>query len=172
MQLRPAHFDDLPVIQAIYAHHVLHGLASFEVEPPSLAEMQQRHAAITAAGYPYLVAQVDAQVVGYAYASAYRTRPAYRYSVEDSIYLAPEAAGRGVGTALLQRLIDDCTQRGYRQMLAVIGDSANHASIRLHRRCGFTPRAVLDGIGYKFGRWVNSVLMQRALGDGEDTLPP
>jgi L-amino acid N-acyltransferase YncA len=164
--------EDLRAIHAIYSHHVLHGLASFEVEPPSLAEMQRRYTSIAAGGYPYLVADSDEGVLGYAYAAAYRARPAYRYSVEDSIYLAPQAAGRGIGKALLQRLIDECTARGYRQMLAVIGDSANHASIGVHRACGFTLKAVLDGIGFKAGRWVDSVIMQRTLGAGQDILPP
>lgn len=169
--LRAADAADLPAITAIYAHHVLHGLASFETEAPALAEMTRRFESITGGGYPYLVAVQEGTVLGYAYASHYRTRPAYRFTVEDSIYIAPAAAGRGIGRALLARLVADCEQRGYRQMLAVIGDSANTASIAVHRACGFTQKAVLDAVGFKFGRWVDSVLMQRALGDGPRSLP-
>jgi phosphinothricin acetyltransferase len=169
--LRPATAVDLPAITAIYAHHVQTGLASFETVAPSLAEMTQRYAAITSAGYPYLVAERDGAVLGYAYANAYRARPAYRFTVEDSIYVAPHAVGLGVGRALLTRLIVDCQRRGDRQMLAVIGDSANAASIALHRACGFTQKAVLDAVGFKFGRWVDSVIMQRTLGPGATTLP-
>jgi phosphinothricin acetyltransferase len=169
--LRPATPADLPAITAIYAHHVQTGLASFETDAPTLAEMTQRHATITGAGYPYLVAELDGAVLGYAYASAYRTRPAYRFTVEDSIYIAPAAVGRGIGRALLARLIVECEQRGDRQMLALIGDSANTASIALHRACGFTHKCTLDAVGFKFGRWVDSVIMQRQLGEG-DRSPP
>ncbi len=165
--LQPATADALPAITAIYAHHVQHGLASFETEAPTLPEMQRRFDAITGAGYPYLVAMDGATLLGYAYANVYRTRPAYRFTVEDSIYVAPGATGRGVGRALLLRLIDACTQRGYRQMLAVIGDSDNAASIGLHRACGFALTGTLHAVGWKFGRWVDSVLMQRRLGDGQ-----
>ncbi len=170
-ELRYAYAADLPAIADIYAHHVRHGLASFEVDPPSANEMHARFDAIARAGYPYLVACDGARVLGYAYANHYRTRPAYRYSVEDSIYVAPDATGRGIGKALLVRLIAECEARGYRQMLAVIGDSANAPSIELHRACGFTQVGVLPSIGFKFGRWVDSVLMQRPLGQGERTLP-
>jgi len=169
--LREATAADLPAITAIYAHHVQHGLASFETEPPTLTEMTQRFTAITESGYPYLVAAQDGAVLGYAYANHYRTRPAYRFTVEDSIYVAADAAGRGIGRALLDRLIAACTARGHRQMLAVIGDSANHASINLHRACGFTLKCTLDAVGFKFGRWVDSVLMQRTLGAGQATSP-
>jgi phosphinothricin acetyltransferase len=169
--LRAAVPADLPAITAIYAHHVRTGLASFETEPPALAEMTQRYSSITAGGYPYLVAVQEGAVLGYAYASAYRARPAYRFTVEDSIYVAPEAVGRGIGRALLARLVAECEQRGYRQMLAVIGDSANEASIAVHRACGFTKKAVLDAVGFKFGRWVDSVVMQRPLGQSDRTLP-
>lgn len=169
--LRAALADDVPAITAIYAQHVLHGLASFETEPPALDEMRRRFDAITGAGYPYLVALAGDALLGYAYANVYRTRPAYRFTVEDSIYVAPGASGRGVGRALLSRLIDDCTQSGYRQMLAVIGDSDNAASIGLHRACGFAPTGTLHAVGFKFGRWVDSVIMQRPLGDGADSLP-
>ena len=169
--LRAATAADLPEITAIYGHHVLHGLASFETEPPAPAEMARRYAALTGGGYPYLVAVRESRVLGYAYAGAYRTRPAYRHTVEDSIYVAPEAAGRGIGRALLARLVAECEQRGFRQMLAVIGDSANEASIALHRACGFTLKCTLDAVGFKFGRWVDSVIMQRPLGDAGRTLP-
>jgi len=170
-EVRPATAADVPVIQAIYAHHVLHGLASFEIEPPTAAEMRSRFDAITGAGHPYLVAADGGTVLGYAYASAYRTRPAYRYTVEDSVYVAASQTGRGIGRQLLAALIAECELRGYRQMLAVIGDSANAASIDVHRACGFVEAGVLRSVGFKFGRWVDSVIMQRALGDG-DISPP
>jgi phosphinothricin acetyltransferase len=171
MQLRPATPDDLPQITVIYAHHVRHGLASFELDAPSREEMQSRFEKIVGGGYPYLVAVEGAVVLGYAYASQYRPRPAYRFTVEDSIYVAPGQAGRGIGKALLMQLISECESRGYRQMLAVIGDSANQASIGVHRACGFELKCTLDAFGFKFGRWVDSVLMQRALGEGQTTLP-
>jgi phosphinothricin acetyltransferase len=133
--------------------------------------MQSRFEKIVGGGYPYLVAAEGAVVLGYAYASQYRPRPAYRFTVEDSIYVAPGQAGRGIGKALLMRLISECESRGYRQMLAVIGDSANQASIGVHRACGFELKCTLDAFGFKFGRWVDSVLMQRALGEGQTTLP-
>lgn len=169
--IRAARADDLAQIAAIYAHHVLHGLASFELEPPSPDEMRARFESITRAGFPYLVAAEADRVLGYAYANHYRTRPAYRFSVENSVYVAADAVGRGIGKRLLLRLIDECEQRGYRQMLAVIGDSANAASIELHRACGFAQVGLLPSIGFKFGRWVDSVLMQRALGAGDRSLP-
>lgn len=172
IDLRAATVADLAQITPIYAHHVRHGLASFELEPPSPDEMRARFDAVTRAGYPYLVAMEGERVCGYAYANHYRTRPAYRFSVEDSIYMAPDATGRGIGKRLLARLIAECEARGYRQMLAVIGDSANAPSIELHRACGFQQVGVLPSIGLKFNRWVDSVLMQRALGAGDRTLPP
>lgn len=169
--LRTVTHADLAQITAIYAHHVLHGLASFELEPPEETEMRRRFDAIAAGGYPYFVAEAGGRVLGYAYAGPYRTRPAYRHSVEDSIYVAPDAVGRGLGKRLLLALIDACERRGLRQMLAVIGDSANTASIELHRACGFAQVGLLPSIGFKFGRWVDSVLMQRALGEGDRTAP-
>jgi len=171
MQIRPATADDLAAIQAIYAHHVLHGLGTFETEPPDLDEMKRRHAQITADGFPYLVAVDAARVLGYAYANHFRTRAAYRNTVEDSIYVADDAAGRGVGKALLSALIERCTALGLRQMLAVIGDSGNAGSIGVHRACGFEHTGVMKAVGRKFDRWVDVVIMQRALGPGASTPP-
>jgi len=171
VDLRAATLADMPPIQAIYAHHVLHGLASFETEPPTAEQMRHRFESVTAAGYPYLVATDNGTVRGYAYASVYRTRPGYRYTVEDSVYVDAAAVGRGIGRQLLIRLIDECERRGCRQMLAVIGDSANVASIRLHRACGFTHSGTLRSVGFKFGRWIDSVLMQRGLGASDRTVP-
>lgn len=161
----------MPPIRAIYAHHVLHGLASFETEPPTVEQMRRRFETVTAAGLPYLVATDDGTVRGFAYASVYRARPAYRYTVEDSVYVDAAAVGRGIGRQLLTRLIDECERRGYRQMLAVIGDSANAASIELHRACGFVHSGTLRSVGFKFGRWIDSVLMQRELGEADRTAP-
>lgn len=171
--VRPVEAADLDAIQRIYAHHVLHGLASFEETPPDAAELTRRWHAIAEAGLPYLCATggADGAIVGYAYTGPYRPRSAYRFSVEDSVYVAPEAAGRGIGRALLRRLIDICTDLGKRQMIAIIGDSGNTASIALHRACGFELAGTFTAIGFKHGRWVDSVLMQRALGAGCDTLP-
>lgn len=171
VQIRAATVADIDAVQAVYAHHVLHGLASFEIEPPDRNEMRRRFETITGAGYPYLVAVEADAVLGYAYASAYRTRPAYRYTVEDSVYVAPAASRRGVGRRLLTALITQCERRGDRQMLAVIGDSANAASIELHRACGFVVSGTLPSVGFKFGRWVDSVIMQRTLGEGDRSLP-
>lgn len=169
--VRTASQSDLPAITRIYGHAVVHGTASFELDPPDLDEMTKRHAAIAGAGYPYLVAADGDAVLGYAYANAYRPRPAYRFSVEDSIYVAPEAHRRGAGQALLTALIDACTALGHRQMIAVIGDSAQYASIGLHRRNGFTFCGTIHAVGYKHGRWLDGVIMQRALGPGDTTAP-
>ncbi len=171
LTVRPVRDADIPAIAAIYAHAVLHGMASFEVEPPDQAEMTRRMRTITDGGYPYLVAEKDGQVLGYAYAGAYRARPAYRNSVENSVYVSPDAHRLGVGRALLKELIDTATHRGFRQMIAVIGDSANAGSIGLHRALGFTFCGTIHSVGYKHGRWLDSVIMQRALGTG-DTTPP
>ncbi len=169
--IRAARPGDVDAIAAIYGHHVTHGTGSFELEAPTVAEMAKRMHAITEGGYPWLVAARDGKVLGYAYAGIYRPRLAYRFAAEDSVYLAPEAIGQGVGRALLAALIDSCTERGHRQMLAVIGDSANAASIGLHAAFGFTHVGVLKSVGRKFDRWLDVVLMQRALGDGADTAP-
>jgi len=171
MELRSATVADVPAIQSIYAHHVLHGLASFEIEPPSVAEMRSRFESITGGGHPYLVATDGGTLLGYAYASVYRARPGYRYTVEDSVYVSPAVIGRGIGRQLMTRLIDACEHRGYRQMLAVIGDSANTASIQLHRACGFIHSGTLRSVGLKFGRWIDSVIMQRELGESDRTVP-
>lgn len=162
---------DIEAIQRIYAHHVLHGAASFEEEPPSVEEIARRRADVLARGLPYLVAEQDGTIVGYSYASPYRARSAYRYTLENSVYIRHDLAGRGLGQGLLAALIERCAADGWRQMIAVIGDSANVPSIRLHERMGFQPIGTLRSVGYKFGRWVDSVLMQRELGSG-DADPP
>ncbi len=169
--IRDACDADIPAIAAIYGHHVLHGLASFETEAPGAQEMARRRTEILARNFPYLVAEIDGRVAGYAYANYYRTRFAYRFSVEDSIYVDSACVGRGVGNKLLAALIAECGKRGFRQMIAVIGDSRNFPSIRLHEACGFTLTGSFKSIGFKHGRWVDSVLMQRALGSGDTTLP-
>ncbi|HTR85279.1 MAG TPA: GNAT family N-acetyltransferase [Reyranella sp.] len=163
--VRPSTEKDVARCAEIYAHHVLHGTASFEIDPPDLAEMKKRRAAVLDLGLPHLVAERDGRVVGYAYAGNWRPRPAYRFSVEDSIYIDHEAVGQGVGRALLPVLIERCTALGKKQMVAVIGDSAQTPSIRLHASCGFEVVGTLKNIGFKFGRWLDSVLMQKALGE-------
>ncbi len=170
--IRDCRDTDIPAIAAIYGHWVTHGLASFELAPPGEAEMARRRQAVLEGGYPYLVAEgPEGQVLGYAYASAYRTRPAYRFAVEDSVYVAPGAGRGGIGGALLGALLAACTARGFRLMVAVIGDSGNAASIALHGRAGFVQAGLLPAIGWKHGRWVDSVLMTRPLGDGAATAP-
>lgn len=169
--IRPATTADLPAITAIYEQAVRFGTATFELTPPDLAEMTRRFSTLTEAGFPYLVAEADGAIAGYAYAGPYRPRPAYRFTVENSIYLDPAAHRRGIGSALLRDLIAACTERGFRQMIAVIGDSANAASIALHRKAGFAPIGTHTDVGFKFGRWLDSVLMQRALGDGGESVP-
>ena len=162
---------DLPAIQAIYAHHVLHGLASFEEEPPPLDEMRRRYDDCVGRGLPWLVADFAGSVAGYGYCSPFRARPAYRYTLEDSVYVRQDALGRGVGSAILRELIVRCEALGYRQLVAVIGDSANAASINLHARLGFVRAGMLRSSGFKFGRWVDSVTMQRPLGAGDASRP-
>jgi L-amino acid N-acyltransferase YncA len=169
--LRPATPVDIAAITAIYRPAVLAGTASFELEPPGEDEMLRRFRAITDAGYPYFVAELDGRVAGYAYVNAYRTRPAYRFTVEDSVYMAPDAQGKGIGRALLERLIATCRDDGFRLMIAVIGDSAQFASIRLHRRAGFRFCGTIHSVGYKFNRWLDSVIMELPLGEGDTTAP-
>jgi L-amino acid N-acyltransferase YncA len=161
--IRPALDRDVPEIAAIYAHYVLHALPTFELEPPDPDEIARRRAAILARGLPYLVAEIDGAVAGYAYAGPYRPRPAYRFTVEDSVYVRPEQQRKGLGRLLLAELIAQCESAGCRQMIAVIGDSANTPSIRLHEALGFRHVGVLREVGFKFERWVDTVLMQRAL---------
>jgi phosphinothricin acetyltransferase len=169
--LRDARDEDMGAIQAIYAHHVLHGLGSFEEVPPSFDDMKARRAAVLAAGLPWLVAEIDGHIAGYAYAGPFRPRAAYRYAVEDSVYIAPDFTRRGVGHALLTELIARCEAGPWRQMLAVIGDSGNQGSVGLHRALGFSPVGTFASVGFKFGRWVDVVLMQRPLGAGDARLP-
>jgi phosphinothricin acetyltransferase len=169
--IRPSCDDDVPAMAAIYAASVATGTASWEYDAPDVAEFARRRAEVLANGYPYFAAHLDGRIVGYSYASAYRTRIGYRFTVEDSVYVLDEMKGRGIGKLLLATLIDECARRGYRQMIAVIGDSANVGSIRLHAACGFTQVALFKGIGCKFGRWLDSVQMQRALGEGSGTRP-
>lgn len=169
--VRDAYEADMDAVLAIYTHHVLHGLATFEETPPSLDEMKARRRAVLAAGLPYLVAESAGRVVGYAYATAYRPRPAYRFSIEDSVYVADGLGGQGIGSALLRDLIARCETGPWRQMLAVIGNSGNEGSIALHRRMGFEEAGVFRSVGFKLGRWVDTVLMQRPLGAGDGALP-
>jgi len=169
--VRDAGPGDIAAIQSIYAHHVLHGLATFEEAPPSLEEMRRRHADITGSGLPYLAAELDGALAGYGYCALYRTRSAYRFTLEDSVYVRHDLVGRGLGSALLAELIRRSEVLGYRQLVAVIGDSAHLASIALHARHGFLPVGTLRSSGFKFGRWVDSVLMQRPLGEGDATHP-
>jgi L-amino acid N-acyltransferase YncA len=171
VSIRPATPADIPAITRIYAQSVRTGTASFELDPPTEEEMTRRMRVLLDGGFPYLVAEIDGALAGYAYAGPYRTRPAYRFTVEDSIYIDPAALRRGVGRALLDRLIEEATRRGFRQMIAVIGDSRQTPSIELHRAAGFRMVGNFENVGYKFERWLDSVLMQRALGDGASTKP-
>lgn len=161
----------MTAVQMIYAHHVLHGLASFEEIPPTLHDLLTRRLAVLAAGLPYLVAEHDGEVIGYSYATGFRPRPGYRHTIEDSIYVAEGAGGKGIGSALLETLISRCEAGPWRQMIAAIGDSGNAASIALHRRFGFRHVGTYGAVGLKLGRWVDVVLMQRSLGVGDQTLP-
>jgi L-amino acid N-acyltransferase YncA/putative methionine-R-sulfoxide reductase with GAF domain len=167
--IRTATELDVPAITEIYAHHVRHGAATFEIEPPDCAEVERRRMAVLSQGLPYLVAETDGHITGYAYATRYRTRAAYRFTVEDSVYIHPDYRARGLGRILLDRLIELCNAEGCRQMIAVIGDSSNVASIRIHERLGFRRVGVLESVGRKFGRWIDVVIMQRAL-DGDTRL--
>jgi len=169
--IRPASPADVPAITAIYAHAVINACASFELAPPDEAEMAARLARITEAGFPWLVAEAEGRILGYAYCGTYRTRPAYRFTVENAVYVAPDAHRRGVGRSLIAALVARAEALGHRQMIAVIGDSENAASIALHTAAGFTPVGVLRAVGWKHGRWVDSVLMQRPLGEAATTAP-
>jgi phosphinothricin acetyltransferase len=169
--IRPAKISDISAITRIYAHAVKTGTASFELEPPDEAEMRRRMQALIDGKFPYFVAESGGAVAGYAYASLYRTRPAYRFTLEDSVYVAAEAHRRGIGKALLEKLIEAATALGYRQMVAVIGDSEQAASIGVHKACGFAPAGNLKTIGWKFDRWLDTPFMQRALGPGATTPP-
>ena len=171
MIIRDATEADVPEIQSIYAHHVLTGTGTFEEEPPSVEEMLARHRRIVGQGWHWLVAADETGVLGYGYYNRFRDRSAYRYCVEDSIYVRENVRGQGVGKALVQALIDICTKAGMRQMIAVIGDSANAGSIELHRCAGFRMVGTFDNVGFKFGRWLDAVYMQRALGRGDLDIP-
>ena len=170
--IRPSKAADVAAIAEIYGYHVLNGLASFELLAPSADEIAKRRADVVGKNFPYLTAEVDGKVVGYAYASLYRARPAYRHTLEDSVYVHKDYAGRGIGKLLLDSLIEACEKAGCRQLIAVIGDSDNHGSIKLHAACGFEHVGVMKAVGFKFGRWVDSVYMQREIGEGQSTLAP
>jgi L-amino acid N-acyltransferase YncA len=170
--IRSSRDDDIAAIAAIYGYHVLHGVASFEEVPPAVEEIARRRSEIVARGLPYLVAErTDGQVIGYCYAGPFRPRVGYRYTLEDSVYVAADEVGRGIGRRLLVGVLAQCTQLGYRQMVAVIGGRETIASIRLHERLGFAHTGTFQSVGFKFGRWIDIVLMQRALGPGATTLP-
>ena len=171
MRIRPATAADAPVLATIYGHHVLHGFGTFEEVPPSAEDMAGRLAGVTDWGLPYLVAEIDDAVAGLAYAGLFRPRAAYRYTVEDSVYIAPDRMGQGVGKALLGAVIEICEGMGLRQMVAMIGDSGNAGSIGLHRACGFEAAGMLPAVGYKHGRWVDVVQMRRSLNGGSETAP-
>ena len=171
LAIRPATPADVPAITRIYAHAVETGTASFELTPPDEAEMAQRMASLLTKDFPYLAAEVDGAATGYAYAGPYRARPAYRFTVEDSVYIAPDQQGRGIGRALLAALVEASGARGFRQMIAVIGDSEQAASIAVHAAAGFYYVGTFPHVGHKFGRWLDTVLMQRALGPGSTTAP-
>ena len=171
LTLRPSRDDDLPAVCAIYAHHVLHGTGTFETEPPGLADMAARRADVLAKRLPYLVAEQEGRLLGFAYCNWFKPRPAYRFSAEDSIYLADGAQGRGIGAQLLAALCRAAEAAGVRKLIAVIGDSANAGSIGVHRAQGFTPAGVLKDCGWKFDRWLDVVLMEKSLGAGSATAP-
>jgi len=171
VQIRPATEGDVPTITAIYAHAVRFGTATFELDPPDKAEMTRRFRVLADGKFPYLVATSNGEVLGYAYAGPFRPRPAYRFTVENSVYLDPKAQGRGIGKKLMRELITQCQKRGFSQMVAVNGDSANAASVGVHRSTGFQMVGPHQNVGFKFGRWLDTVQMQLALGEGATTLP-
>jgi L-amino acid N-acyltransferase YncA len=170
-KIRASQPEDLGAITRIYAHHVLHGTGTFEIDPPSLAEMTQRRADVLAKGLPHLVAQDQGEVIGFAYCNWFKPRPAYRFSAEDSIYLAPQAHRRGIGRALLEELAKQAEAVGVRKLIAVIGDSANAGSVGVHSATGFTQVGILRSCGWKFDRWLDIVLMEKTLGAGDNTPP-
>jgi L-amino acid N-acyltransferase YncA len=171
LEIRPATEADLPFVTEIYDHAVRYGTATFELIPPDLAEMTRRFGVLIDGGFPYFVATLAGDVVGYAYAAPYRLRPAYRFTVEDSVYLQPAVHRRGIGGQLLQGLVGECEARGFRQMIAVIGDSANAGSVGVHTKCGFQMIGTHPNVGLKFGRWLDIVMMQLALGEGATSVP-
>jgi len=171
MIVRAATAADAEALAAIYGHHVLHGFGTFEEDPPAPAEMETRRAAIADRGLPYLVAEEAGQMLGFAYAGPFRPRQAYRYTLEDSVYIAPDAIGKGVGRMVLSAVIAACEALGIRQLVAVIGDSGNAASIGLHRSLGFVDAGVGKSFGFKHGRWVDIVWMQKSLNGGDQTQP-
>jgi phosphinothricin acetyltransferase len=170
--IRPSTVDDLDAVTAIYAWNVVHGTGTFEIEAPDRAEMERRRADLGARGLPWIVLEHAGKVVGYAYAGPFRPRPAYRHCLEDSVYLAPDAVGRGFGRLLLAELLARCEAAGARQMLAVIGDAANAGSIGVHRALGFAPVGTMRAAGWKFERWLDVVVMQKSLGAGDSAPPP
>lgn len=172
LALREARVEDVAAIQGIYAYHVLNGFGSFEEVPPEVDEIARRLGDVVRRGLPYLVAEAGGEVSAFAYATPFRPRSAYRYSIEDSVYVAPAFLGRGIGRALLAELIEQCTFLGFRQMVAVIGDSANNPSIRLHEALEFRRVGLFEAVGWKQGRWLDIVLMQRPLGSGASSPPP
>jgi L-amino acid N-acyltransferase YncA len=169
--IRPSRDQDLPAITAIYSHHVLHGTGTFETDPPSETDMAARRADVLAKGLPYLVAEDDGRVLGYAYCQWFKPRPAYRFSAEDSIYLHPDAQGKGLGKELLAELERQAESAGIRKLIAVIGDSANQGSVGVHRTLGFKPVGVIQSCGWKFGKWLDIVLMEKQIGAGDSTPP-
>ena len=171
MIVRPATEADAPALAAIYGDAVLHGFGTFEEEPPSAADMDSRRQAVQEKGLPYLVAEIDGRVLGFAYAGPFRPRAAYRYTLEDSVYVSPDAKGKGVGRAVLSAVITACEALGVRQLMAVIGDTGNAGSVGLHRALGFEQTGVGKSVGFKHGRWVDIVHMQKALNGGDATLP-
>ena len=171
IKIRPSSASDIPSITAIYTHHVLHGTGTFETTPPTSEEMLARRADVLSKELPYLVLEDATGVLGFAYCNWFKPRPAYRYSAEDSIYLAETAGGRGLGRLLLEELMAQAERAGVRKLIAVIGDSANHGSIGVHKACGFTPVGTLAQCGWKFDRWLDVVLMDKALGMGGATAP-
>ena len=171
LNLRPSTDADVPAITAIYAHHVLHGTGTFETTAPTESDMAARRADVLEKGLPYLVAELDGRVLGFAYCQWFKPRPAYRFSAEDSIYLAPEAAGKGLGKQLLAELERQAQAAGVRKLIAVIGDSRNHGSVGVHRSSGFNPVGTFKSCGWKFGRWLDIVLMEKAIGEGSRSAP-